>query len=224
MLNFWGINLHVYGLILCFAILSAREMVSKVAKERKLDEKLLDKLLVVGVAGGIVGARLYHVLDNFSYYSENVVKIFFVWEGGLGIWGGILGGTIAVCLTLHIAHCTLKMAEILDLGAIGLPLGQSIGRWGNFFNGEIVGKNGEQLFLVESMANLLLFYFIYCQRNKYRGILFGIYLVGYGLARLTLENFRSASDQWLIGVVNIAMVLAVMAILAGIGIIWRRRT
>lgn len=225
MFNFWGISFHIYGLVLGLGILMAREVVIKVARERKLDENILDRIFIVSIVGGIIGARIYHVLDKWSYYSENLVKIFFVWEGGLGIWGGILGGAITTqFLILNFKFLSkVKFSEILDLGAIGLPLGQAIGRWGNYFNNEIVGKNGERLFLIESMANLLLFYFIYFLRNKYRGRLFGIYLVGYGLVRLTLENFRFASDQWLIGLVNIAMVLAVAAILAGIGIIWRKR-
>lgn len=220
MLNFWGINLHIYGLILGFAILLARGVVSRVAKERILDEKLIDKLLVVVLIGGVIGARLYHVLDNFSYYSENVVKIFMIWEGGLGIWGAIAGGIIAVYLTLHIVHCTLKMAEFLDLGAIGLPLGQAIGRWGNFFNGEIVGRNGEPLFFYESLSTFILFLVIYRLRNKKKYKLMGIYLLGYGIIRLVLEGFRDPGDAWLIGNFSVSLALSIISILAGL--IWRR--
>lgn len=220
MLNFWGINLHVYGLILGFAILLAREVVSRVVKERKLDEKLLDKLLVVVLIGGVIGARLYHVLDNFSYYSENAVKIFMIWEGGLGIWGGIAGGIISVYCTLHIAHFRFKLSEILDLGAIGLPLGQAIGRWGNFFNGEIVGRNGEPLFFYESLATFILFLIIYRLREKKKYKLMGIYLLGYGTIRLVLEGFRAPGDAWLIGGFSVSSALSIISIF--VGLIWRR--
>jgi phosphatidylglycerol:prolipoprotein diacylglycerol transferase len=87
MLNFWGISFHIYGLVLGLGIVMAKEVVMRVARERKFDEKLLNKIFIVGVVGGVIGARLYHVLDNFDYYSENVVKIFLISEGGLGIWG-----------------------------------------------------------------------------------------------------------------------------------------
>lgn len=216
MLNFWGINLHLYGLILGLGILLAREVVSRVAKERKLDEELLDKLLVVVLIGGVIGARLYHVLDNFSYYSENVVKIFMIWEGGLGIWGGIAGGIISAYCTLHIVHFRFKLSEIFDLGAVGLPLGQAIGRWGNFFNGEIIGRNGEPLFFYESLSTFILFLIIYRLRNKKKYKLMGIYLLGYGIIRLALEGFRNPGDAWMIGGLSVSTVLSLISVISGL--------
>ena len=222
MINFWGISFHIYGFVLGLGIVMAREVVMRVARERKFDEKLLDKIFIVGVVGGVIGARLYHVLDNFTYYSENVVKIFLISEGGLGIWGGVIGGAITLqFLILNFKFLSkVSFSEILDLGAIGLPLGQAIGRWGNFFNGEIVGKNGEPLFLYESLATFILFLFIYRLRNKKRGKLFGIYLLGYGAIRLVLEGFRITADAWIINGISVSQGLSIIAIL--IGLIWRR--
>lgn len=195
-------------------------MILKVAKERKIEENLIDKLVIASVIGGIIGARLYHVLDNLTYYSENVVKIFMIWDGGLGIWGGIAGGVISVYLTFSIAHCTFLIRDVWDLGAIGLPLGQSIGRWGNFFNNEIVGKNGEPLFFYESLATFILFLAICYLREKRKHRLMGIYLLGYGGIRLLLENFRVPGDTWVIGNFSVSTALSIVAIVAGI--IWQR--
>ena len=222
MLNFWGISFHIYGFVLGLGIVMAKEVVMRVARERKFDEKLLNKIFIVGVVGGVIGARLYHVLDNFDYYSENVVKIFLISEGGLGIWGGVIGGAITLqFLILNFKFLSkVSFSEILDLGAIGLPLGQAIGRWGNFFNGEIVGKNGEPLFLYESLATFILFLIIYKFRNKQRGRLFGIYLLGYGIIRLILEGFRNPNDAWIINGVSISTALSILSII--IGLSWRR--
>lgn len=227
MLNIFGITFHAYGLTIGVAIWCAITVVSRVARQRQLTEINLDDFYWYPIIGGIIGARVYHVIDKWSYYSENLVKIFFVWEGGLALWGAVIGGLIALFFKWRIDNDPpaggWKISEMLDLVGIGLPLGQAIGRWGNFFNNEIVGKNGEQLFLIESMANILLFSFIYIFRNRIRGKLFGIYLVGYGIIRLISESMRASADQWHIGSINVAATLAVISVAGGIYFIWRKR-
>ena len=219
MISFWGVNFHLYGLILGLGILVAKEVVYKVARERKIEEKKLDRLFFAVIIGGIVGARLYNVLDNLTYYSENVVKIFMIWDGGLGIWGAIAGGLTALQLLILIFKFSIANS-IWDLAAIGMPIVQAIGRWGNFFNNEIIGKNGEPLFLCESLATLILFLIIYRLRNKKKYKLMGIYLIGYGGVRLLLEGFRIPSDTWMIGNISVSGVLSLAAILWGF--IWQR--
>lgn len=110
---------------------------------------------------GIIGARLYHVVDYWKYYGENPRQIFLVWQGGLGIFGGILGAIVGLWIFLKFKVQSirpelmprgskfknkaqnLKFSEIylsfLDLGVIGLSIGQAVGRWGNYFNQELYG-------------------------------------------------------------------------------------
>ncbi len=100
----------------------------------------------------IVSARLYHVWDYWQYYQENLVEILFVWQGGLGIFGGILGGLVGLAIflkfkvqsskfknTIKNLKFTAIFLSYLDLGVVGLAIGQAIGRWGNFFNQELYG-------------------------------------------------------------------------------------
>ena len=103
---------------------------------------------------GLIGARLYHVLDYWGYYSKNLNEIFFIWHGGLGILGAIIGGVLGLLafahITYHIPHikkgCKKRkisfkdfLFSLLDTVVIGLPAGQAIGRLGNFFNQELYG-------------------------------------------------------------------------------------
>jgi len=99
-----------------------------------------DSLVWVGV-GGLIGGRLYHVIDFWNFYSQNLDLIFQVWRGGLGIWGGILAG--AAGLALYLARkgrlSSKTYTSYLNIFALGLPLAQAIGRLGNFFNQELFG-------------------------------------------------------------------------------------
>ena len=86
------------------------------------------------VPGGLVGARLVHVIDYWSYYSANPGTILAFWEGGLALWGGILGGTLVAVIFARIRG--FPLARYADLAALGLLLAQAIGRIGDVINGE----------------------------------------------------------------------------------------
>ena len=138
--------LHVawYGVIIVSAALVGAWVATIEAKRRKLDpEEVLNGLIVVLILG-IIGARLYHVFSSpaggsvgWSYYRQNPIAIFKIWEGGLAVYGAIVGGVVGVVL-----YCWLrkfKPLEWLDVGAPGLAIAQVIGRWGNFVNQELYG-------------------------------------------------------------------------------------
>ena len=144
------VTFHLYGLLIGLGILVGSLVASKVSKV-KLDE-VFDALVWVMVFG-LAGARLYHVVDLWSYYSVHLNEIVMVWKGGMGIFGGILGGMVGGIRPLKIAKImkskgyspltAIKKSgylKMLDVGAIGLPVGQAIGRWGNYFNQELYGK------------------------------------------------------------------------------------
>jgi phosphatidylglycerol:prolipoprotein diacylglycerol transferase len=114
------------------------------AKRRGEKEDHVWNMLIVVVLLGIVGARLYHVFSSpaggnlgWAYYRQHPAAIFYIWDGGLGIYGAIAGGLIGILLYTHRAR--LSLLRYLDIGAPALLLGQAIGRWGNFANQELYG-------------------------------------------------------------------------------------
>lgn len=211
---------NLYGLVLGLAILASFQASLWLAKERKVDPKIVEYLFWWVVAGGIIGARAYHVIDKWrEIYSLNPQSAFYIWNGGLAIWGAIVGGVVALFLGIKVAQAKIKWRDVLDVVFFGLPLGQAIGRWGNFFNNEIVGKNGETLFLYESVLDLALFgvlvLLVKLDKLGRGGRVAGMYLVGYGLIRVVLETYRQSGDQWLVGGVSAAAIFSVAAM--GVG-------
>lgn len=219
---------NLYGLVVGLAILASFQASLWLAKERKIDIKIVEGLFWWVVAGGIIGARVYHVIDKWrEIYSLNPQSAFYVWNGGLAIWGAIVGGVAALFLGVRVARVKIQRNDLLDVVFFGLPLGQTIGRWGNFFNNEIVGRNGEPLFLYESILDLVLFGVLVKVSRMGQvgrmGHIAGVYLVGYGVIRVVLETYRQSGDQWLIGGVSMATILAISAVLAGAYFFFKRR-
>lgn len=193
-----------------FSILFAQRLI------KKSEEEILWGLSLWTIIGGIIVARMYHVVDLFEYYSQYPIEIIKLWNGGLGIWGGLAGGILGSAL--YLKSKGKKILPWLDLIAVVTPLGQSIGRWGNFFNKEIFGKpttlpwgiyidpqnrpagylNCEKfhpLFIYESILNLILFIFLFKTYKKYRekvnsGVYMAFYLGGYSIIRFFLEYLR----------------------------------
>src|SRR5215204_2468906 len=102
------------------------------------DWDLVFRVAMWGVAGGIVGARLYHVLTSWGEVPDPKWRgVFEIWEGGLGIWGGIAGGVLAGSWVIR--RSGESVFRFIDCAAPGLLLAQAIGRWGNYFNQELFG-------------------------------------------------------------------------------------
>ena len=159
MFNFYGIFIALGILVGSLVVDRARKILN--TKYCILNIDIFDILPWVLIPG-IIGARLYHVFDYWDYYRKDLWEILMVWQGGLGIFGGILGGTIGIWIFLKLktknkkpktsfdpelkTEGQTKNAKIgniflsyLDLGVIGLSIGQAIGRWGNYFNQELYG-------------------------------------------------------------------------------------
>lgn len=228
MFNFFGLQIHLYGLIIGLAIWIAIEIFERLLRKYKIPRKFLDGLYLFSILGGIAGARLYHVIDFWErYYSREWIKILFIWEGGLGIWGAIVGGVISILIygyfyNIKNKNSRVNLLFVLDRITVVLPLSQMIGRLGNWVNGELVGKNGEPLFLYEGVLNLALFLvLIYLINKKDRpGMTLGVYLVGYGLIRFLLENLRPDQVIWRVGNIPTAIIFSTVAIFLGIVLIF----
>lgn len=133
-----------YGLILMTGAFLGAWLASREARRHGQDPQLVWDALIWALVGGIIGARLYHVLTPSPsmgitplWYLQNPLEILAVWKGGLGIYGGIIGGALG--LWLYTRRQQLDFWTWLDIAAPGITLGQAIGRWGNFVNQELYG-------------------------------------------------------------------------------------
>ncbi|HBL41057.1 MAG TPA: prolipoprotein diacylglyceryl transferase [Ruminococcaceae bacterium] len=139
--NLFGqeITVRWYGAIIAFGFLLAVLMGGRMAYKWKMSlDKMID-VLIYGTLGGIIGARLYYVIFRWSYYSQHLDEIVQIWNGGLAIYGGIIGGLLAAFITCRINK--LNFYNLLDCAGVSLLIGQGIGRWGNFANQEAFGTN-----------------------------------------------------------------------------------
>ncbi len=133
------LTIHWYGAIIAFGFVLAVLLGGRIAYTWKMSiEKMLD-VLIYGTVCGIVGARLYYVFSEWDYYSKNISEIPKIWEGGMAIYGGIIGGIAAAFVVCKVRK--LNFYNLLDLAGMSLLLAQGIGRWGNFTNQEAFGIN-----------------------------------------------------------------------------------
>ncbi len=221
MLDVFGVKLHAYGLLIGIGVYVAWEVAQRFGSIKK---EVLDKLVPGLILFGIVGARAYHVIDLWEYYSVHIREIFYIWNGGLGIWGALLGGVIYLGLFSYFKK--LNLLKLLDTVVIGVPFAQAIGRMGNWVNGELWGKNGEPLFAWEAGLNVLLgtILILLAHRRLLRldyetrndGLVGGVYLIGYGVIRIFLENFRPDNIIWRVGGVPTAVIFGIVAIFFGL--------
>jgi len=138
------LTVYWYGIILVTGMLVGGYVAAFEARRRGENEDHVWNMLMVVVLLGIVGARLYHVFSSpaggnlgWAYYRVHPEAIFFIWDGGLGIYGAIVGGLIGILLYTH--RNKLSLLRYLDIGAPALLIGQAIGRWGNWANQELYG-------------------------------------------------------------------------------------
>lgn len=217
----------LYGITISVSILSCLLVSEKIFPEKR--KQIWDAGLYC-VLGGIVGARFYHVLDFLELYLSDPILILKIWNGGLGIWGAIVGGIAG--LFIYSKKSGESFFEISDVIATVMPFGQAIGRWGNFFNSELMGRNTKlpwgvngqhPLFLYESLLNLGLFAFLVKTSGdrKKRGCLTSRYLAGYAVIRFFLEFLRV--DPWKIGGLNVAQMVSILALLLSGIIYWKGR-
>lgn len=202
--------IHWYGVIIACGLLLAVLYGHLSSARFNVDKNKLIDCVIVGVITGVIGARLYYVLFNLEDYLADPIRIIKINEGGLAIYGGIIGALLGGCITAKIRK--QKILPLLDVTMLGFLIGQGIGRWGNFMNQEAFGtvtdlpwgmssvNTGYQTvhpcFLYESLWCLLgfvLIHFYSKKRQKYAGQVFYMYLVWYGFERMIVEGLRTDS-------------------------------
>ncbi len=240
MFSLFGIEIHWYSILILIGIIIGLIILEKEAKKFKYPKELIFNICFWAIIFGIIGARIYYVIFNFSYYQNNLLEIFAIWNGGLAIHGGIIAGVITVIFFAKKYH--LNFLKLLDMAAPSLILAQAIGRWGNFFNGEAHGiavslsKLQDLLvpnFIIEGMNiggiyYLPTFYFesLWCllgfiiliiiRKMKYIkiGATTSIYLMWYSFGRFFIEAWRT--DSLMIGGFKVAQIISVMLFITGL--------
>ena len=198
--------MHLYGLIIGIAIVIS---LNYFEKNNTSIPKSKTNIFIFGLLFSLlVGARAYHVIDTWSYYSHNLDQIINIPNGGLGIYGALIAGFIFTYL--YSLFYRLSFIVLLDSITPILPLAQSIGRFGNYVNGEI------SIWWLESLLCFILFLIIRTKALKrYRST--ALYLIGYGFIRLITEYFRT--DTWIISNFKIANLISIIFIFIGIYLI-----
>ena len=135
----FGHQFHWYGIIIAFGFALAVLYGGRGAYKWKMSLDGMTDVLLWGTIFGIVGARAYYVAFEWDYYAQHLSEIPAIWNGGIAIYGGIIGALLGAAIGCKIGK--IDYLNLLDLGALGLLIGQGIGRWGNFFNQEAFGTN-----------------------------------------------------------------------------------
>jgi len=243
------IAIRWYGVLMACAMALGLWLAQRDARRRGLDPESLLKAAELALLGGLIGARLYYVLFNLDYYGQFPGKIFALWEGGLAIHGGVLGGILAG--GAYAWRRALPLRPYLDVAAPSLALGQAIGRWGNFFNEEAFGRPTDlpwklfispvhrplqyaqaeyfhPTFLYESLWDLVVFgVLVSLLRDRLArapGALFLAYLGLYSLGRLFTEGLRT--DPLMLGSLRIAQVVSLLGMavaVVGVSLLLRHR-
>ena len=235
-LDFLGLSIHFYGIIIACGLLLAVLYGCKRCKEFGFSsDDLTDGALCI-VPFAILCARLYYCIFEWSSYKNNPISILYIWNGGLAIYGGVIGAAIGVLVFSKVKK--IKVGAVLDIVAIGFLIGQSIGRWGNFFNREAFGaatdcfmKMGlfnkftqsweydHPTFLYESLWNAAGFVLLHylSKKRQYDGQVALGYAAWYGLGRTFIEGLRVDSLYW--GNFRVSQLLAAVSCFAAVAVL-----
>lgn len=235
---FGGIEVRWYGLIITLGIILAFTYCAFRAKHEGISfDDVLD-IAIFTVIFGIIGARLYYVLTSLDKY-DSFYDAIAIWEGGLAIYGAIIAGGLTIFIVCR--HKKIKFMKMFDAVAPAVMIGQILGRWGNFFNGEAYGEevlegslfyfirmglipNIESAtrmhyfhptFLYESLWNLVGFIVInaFYKKKKFDGQIFYMYISWYGFGRMLIEGLRT--DSLYVGVFRISQVVGFLCFVVG---------
>lgn len=218
-----------YALIILTGFLFGMLFVYNTCQKRGVQKENIWDIALYGLVFGIIGARTYYVLFALNEFSS-IGEIFEIWNGGLAIYGGIIGAAISTFIYCRIKK--LNTANVFDICAPGLLIGQAIGRFGNFVNAEVFGRetsnlfgmsiNGaaavHPLFLYESVWNILglIILLLFRDKKKRDGQVFCFYIFWYSLGRLFLEGMRNSSYILYVipNVLGISQVVSAVLIIA----------
>jgi phosphatidylglycerol:prolipoprotein diacylglycerol transferase len=230
--SIFGIDVRWYGVLVTLGICAGGFVFYKRAPKRGIDQDRALDILLWGTVLGVIGARLYYVVFEWERYAGDLKEIFNLRGGGLAIHGGLIFGIGTAVFLLR--RWKIDPLKCLDALIPGFPIGQAIGRWGNYFNSEahggptdlpwaieVDGQLVHPTFLYESIWCLLLFVFLilfdrYVKQGRFDGQLVMFYGFFYSVERLIVEGLRT--DSLIIGSFKQAQVLSILIMVAcGVG-------
>lgn len=244
----FGIDIYWYGIIITLGAVLGVVLAVRQSKKLGYDPDYVYDFLFLCIPLALIGLRLYYVAFELSYYLSNPIQILNFRDGGLAIYGGIIGGIIALLLfDKFYKKPKPSFLEMCDTFAPSLILGQAIGRWGNFTNQEAysfvqapdwlrfpfavyieaLGEWRLATFFYESFWNLCVFIFLlwYRKRKFYKtGDVFFLYVCLYSFGRMIIEGLR-ADSLWLIpNMIRVSQLLAFVLVIVGIAaLIWNHK-
>ena len=230
------LTIHLYGAVIALGLLLAGIYCCRRSRRAGLTEDdILDGILWI-TPFAVLCARAYYCVFSWQEYADNPISVLYIWNGGLAIYGAVLGALLGVAVYCKIKKCDLR--ALLDLVVMGFLIGQSVGRWGNFFNREAFGAATESFFrmglyntvtgqweyyhptfLYESLWNALgfcLLHFLY-PRRRYDGQIALCYAAWYGLGRAVIEGLRVDSLYW--GPFRVSQLLAAFSFAAAAAVL-----
>lgn len=237
--NLFGIegwNVAWYGVIIAVGMVLGVLLAVFRAKRQNLKEDMILDFIMIALPIAIICARAYYVLFEWENYAKDLFSIFRIWEGGLAIYGGVLGGLVTAFM--FCSYHKFPLFRFLDLIAPSLVLGQVIGRWGNFFTQEAfgnlvadsslqffpyavyidaLGQWHQATFFYESIWNvcLLILMLSVSSKKPKTGTLTCMYFVCYGLGRFLIEGLRTDS-LYIIPGVRVSQVLSLFLMVGGV--------
>ena len=233
------LTIHFYGVIIAVGLMLAVIYGMRRSKEFGLkSDDILDGVLWI-VPFAIICARLYYCIFQWDSYKTSPISILYIWEGGLAIYGGVIGAALGIIVFSKIKK--ISIGALLDVVSIGFLIGQSIGRWGNFMNREAFGAPTEfflrmglmnkltaqveyyhPTFLYESAWNAVGFVLLHLlsKRRQYDGQVALGYAAWYGLGRAMIEGLRMDSLYW--GPFRVSQMLAAVSCIAAVTVlVWQ---
>lgn len=231
-----GLNIAWYGVIIASGMILGILLASFRAKRRGWSSDLVLDFILLAVPLAVIGARAYYVAFEWDYFSSNPEKIIAINQGGLAIYGAVIGGFLAAFIFSKAAK--FPFLKLIDLVIPSLILGQAIGRWGNFINQEAYGalitnpnlqffplavyiqslvEWHQATFFYESFCNVILLAFtlLLGRKGAKDGTLLATYFIGYGVVRAFIEGLRTDS-LYLFGNIRVSQVLSAALVLVGI--------
>ena len=244
-----GLDIKWYGLLIGFALLLCTILAMTQSKKNKFSDDLVSEIILVGIPSAIIGARLYYVAFEWESFGGDIKKILDIRSGGLAVYGGVIGAVIGVAILCRCHKEKIPFTTVFDYCLPYIPLGQAIGRWGNFFNQEAFGTTTSlpwgmksdtvyyyllahcptldpkspvhPTFLYESIGDLLIFAILLLirKKSKFAAVTGSMYMVLYGILRFFIEGLRTDS-LFIPGTsIRASQLLSVILIVGGLVII-----
>jgi len=223
----FGISIRWYGILISLGMLIGIFLAYSEAKKQGYNPDDIIDLALWAIPSALIGARLYYVIFQWEYYKGDILRIINTREGGLAIHGGLIGGILAGYLFTRVKK--MPFWKTADIVAPSIALGQAIGRWGNFINGEahggptnlpwaimVDGVKVHPTFLYESLWDFGLFLFLifYRKKKKFDGEIILLYGIIYSAGRFWIEGLRT--DSLMFMGMRVAQLVSVVIIILGL--------